>query len=90
MYEAMANAVGDDVYRDDPTIIELEELVADTLGFEADYLNIWDAIKFHVSFNTLRAAKSTSLANITYINQKPLAQRLWGVIPSSSCWRTDH
>ena len=36
MYEAMANAkVGDDVYRDDPTIIELEELVADTLGFEA-------------------------------------------------------
>ena len=32
MYEAMVNAkVGDDVYRDDPTIIELEELVADTL-----------------------------------------------------------
>ena len=28
MYEAMANAkVGDDVYRDDPTINELEELV---------------------------------------------------------------
>ena len=36
MYEAMANAeVGDDVYGDDPTINELEELVAGTLGFEA-------------------------------------------------------
>jgi threonine aldolase len=36
MYEAMATAeVGDDVYGDDPTIIELEETVADMLGFEA-------------------------------------------------------
>ena len=36
MYEAMAAAeVGDDVYGDDPTINELEETVADMLGFEA-------------------------------------------------------
>ncbi|MBL6598889.1 MAG: low-specificity L-threonine aldolase [Alphaproteobacteria bacterium] len=36
MYEAMATAeVGDDVYGDDPTINELEETVADMLGFEA-------------------------------------------------------
>ena len=36
MYQAMATAeVGDDVYGDDPTINELEETVADILGFEA-------------------------------------------------------
>ena len=36
MYEAMATAkVGDDVYGDDPTINELEETVADMLGFES-------------------------------------------------------
>ena len=36
MYDAMANAVvGDDVYGDDPTINELEQTVAEMLGFEA-------------------------------------------------------
>ena len=36
MREAMANAiVGDDVYQDDPTIIELEELAAKMTGKEA-------------------------------------------------------
>jgi threonine aldolase len=36
MYEAMSTAkVGDDVYGDDPTINELEETVADMLGFES-------------------------------------------------------
>ena len=36
MYKAMSEAaVGDDVYGDDPTINELEETVADLLGFEA-------------------------------------------------------
>src|SRR5919112_1059415 len=36
MREAMAEAeVGDDVYGDDPTVIHLEELAADTLGKEA-------------------------------------------------------
>jgi threonine aldolase len=36
MYAAMASAeVGDDVYGDDPTVTELEETVADMLGFEA-------------------------------------------------------
>ena len=36
MYKAMITAkVGDDVYGDDPTIKELEETVADMLGFEA-------------------------------------------------------
>src|SRR5512144_1027044 len=35
MREAMAEAeVGDDVYRDDPTVIRLEELAAETLGKE--------------------------------------------------------
>ena len=36
MREAMANAdVGDDVYRDDPTVRLLEERTADMLGKEA-------------------------------------------------------
>src|SRR5438552_805915 len=36
MREAMAEAeVGDDVYRDDPTVNRLEELAADMLGKEA-------------------------------------------------------
>ena len=36
MYEAMASAeLGDDVYGDDPTINELQAVVADMLGFEA-------------------------------------------------------
>ena len=36
MYDAMAKAVvGDDVYGDDPTINELEQTVAEMLGFEA-------------------------------------------------------
>ena len=36
MREAMAEAeVGDDVYRDDPTLIRLEELAADMLGKQA-------------------------------------------------------
>ncbi len=36
MYDAMASAeLGDDVYGDDPTVIELQEIVADMLGFEA-------------------------------------------------------
>ena len=36
MKKAMATAkVGDDVYGDDPTVIELETLAANKLGFEA-------------------------------------------------------
>ncbi len=36
MYQAMMNAeIGDDVYGDDPTVNELEETVADILGFES-------------------------------------------------------
>ena len=36
MYEAMNTAeVGDDVFGDDPTVIELETTVSDILGFEA-------------------------------------------------------
>ena len=36
MREAMANAaVGDDVWGDDPTVIELQNMVADMLGKEA-------------------------------------------------------
>ena len=36
MRKAMANAeVGDDVYREDPTVLRLEELAASTLGFPA-------------------------------------------------------
>ena len=39
MREAMANAsVGDDVYRDDPTVIELEQFAAHLLGKEAALL----------------------------------------------------
>ena len=36
MRNLMANAqVGDDVYRDDPTVVELENLAAEMLGKEA-------------------------------------------------------
>ena len=36
MRKAMATAiVGDDVYEDDPTVIELEKISADITGFEA-------------------------------------------------------
>ena len=41
MREAMKNAVvGDDILRDDPTVIELEELAADIFGKEASLLTV--------------------------------------------------
>ncbi len=41
MREAMKNAVvGDDILRDDPTVIQLEELAAEIFGKEAALLTI--------------------------------------------------